>query len=122
MNMYELNLHIVEDETIQPPCVFLDMDFYKRVFKLPYLQPDKYKKRIESPDQFNIMLCALRCLGKTVGGSGLDDYWVEAELYSETVVTQIINEQHYNRTIKCYQVSLQAILDLWCDDFFYRKP
>ena len=48
----------------------------------------------------------------------MDDYWVEAELYSETVVTQIINEQYYNRKIKCYQVSLQALLDLWCDDFF----
>ena len=48
----------------------------------------------------------------------MDDYWVEAELYSETVVTQIINGQHYNREMKCYQVTLQALLDLWCDDFF----
>ena len=67
MNIYQLNTQIVVDETIQPPCVFLDMDLYKRVFKLPYLQPDKYKNKwIESPGQFHIALCALRCLGKTV--------------------------------------------------------
>ena len=121
MNIYQLHTQVVADETIQPPCVFLDMDLYKRVFKLPYLQPDKYKNKwIESPGQFHIALCALRCLGKTVEGSWLDDCWVEAELYSDTVVNQIINGQHYNRAIKCYQVTLQALSDLWWDAFFCR--
>ena len=123
MNIYQLNTQIVVDETIQPPCVFLDMDLYKRVFKLPYLQPDKNKNKwIVSPGQFHIALYALRCLGKTVEGSGLDDCWVEAELYSDTVVIQIINGQHYNRAIKCYQVNLQALSDLWWDAFFAEHP
>ena len=123
INIYQLNLQIVSDEAIQPPCLFLDMDLYKRVLKLPYLQPDRYKNKwIESPGQYHIVLCALRCLGKTVEGSGLDECWIEAELYSDTVVTQIINGQHYNRAIKCYQVTLQALSDLWWDTFFTEHP
>ena len=68
------------------------------------------------------MLCALKCLGKTVEGSGLKDCWNEAELYSYTVVTKIINRQHYNWAIKCYQVTLQALSDLWWDAFFTEHP
>ena len=123
MGIYHLNHQIVEDVTKQPPCVFLDMDLYKRIFKLPYLQPNIYKNKwIESPGQFHIVLCALRCLGKTIEGSGLDDCWVEAELYSDAVVNQIIDGRHYNRAIKCYQITLQVLYDLWWDKFFAEHP
>ena len=44
--------------------VTLDMDVYKRVLKLEYLNQDFKNKWVFSPGAFNISICALRCLGR----------------------------------------------------------
>lgn len=99
------------------------MDLYKRVRKLPFLQPENYEgKWIESPGQFHISLCALRCLGAIVEGSGLDTAWTEANMYSSITVMQILNGKHYKRAIECHIVKLEALSDLWLDAFFEKHP
>ena len=110
-------------DSTRPLCVWLDMDLYKRVIKLPYLHPELYKdKWIESPGQFHIVLCALRCLGQTVEGSGLDNAWVDADIYSNVTVMQILNGKHHNRAMECHLFTLQALSDLWLDSFFQAYP
>ncbi len=106
-----------------PFCVWLDMDLYKRVWKLPYLHPQLYSNKwIESPGQFHIVICGLRCLGQTVEGSGLDDLWTQTDLYGNVTGMQIINGNHYSRAIECHLVTPQALSDLWFDAFFERHP
>ena len=63
------------------------------------------------------MTCALRCLGRTIEGSGLDDAWQEADMYSSVTVSQILNGNHYNRAIEADRVTLQALFDLWLEKF-----
>ena len=104
-------------------CVWLDMDLYKRVLKLPYLLPDLYKEKwIESSGQFHITVCALRYLGRTVEGSGLEDMWVQADIYSNVTVMQIINGKHYNHAIECHLFTLEALSDLWFEQLFAANP
>ena len=104
-------------------CVRLDMDLYKRVLKLTCLYPQLYEdKWIASPGQFDIVLCVLRCLDQTVDGSGLDNAWVEADIYSNVTVMQIINGSHHNRTIECHLFTLQALTDMWFHAFFAKHP
>ena len=52
----------------------MDMDLYKRALKLEYLDPQYKNKWVLCPG-------ALRCLGKTVEGSGIGEAWQEADLY-----------------------------------------
>ena len=122
MNIHQLNTQIVVDETIYLHVCFLIWIYTKEssnyhIYSLINTKINGLYHLVNTTLHF-----ALRCLGKTVEGSGLDDCWIEAELYSDTVVNQIINGQHYNRAIKCYQVTLQALSDLWWDAFFAEHP
>lgn len=122
MGLYQLNQKVSGNNT-DPVCVWLDMDLYKRAFKLAYLHPNEYGgKWILFPGQFHVALCALRCLGRTIEGSGIEDMWVEADIYGVPVVSQILNGSHYSRAIKCHQITLQAFSDLWFEAFFANHP
>ena len=56
-------------------------------------------------------------MGKTIEGSGLDDFQLGAELYSNDVVTQMIHGWHYIIVSKCYQITLHVISNLLWDFF-----
>ena len=56
-------------------------------------------------------------MGKTIEGSGLDDFQLGAELYSNAVVTQMIHGWRYIIVSKCYQITLQVISNLLWDSF-----
>lgn len=102
--------------------VTLDMDLYKRTLKIEYLDPKYKNKWILCPGAFHTVVCALRCLGRTVEGSGLDQAWQEADLYSGVTVTQIINGNHHNRALEAHLITLQALFDLWMETFLDSHP
>ena len=102
--------------------VTLDMDLYKRGVKLEYLHPEFKNKWVFSPGGFHTVICALRCLGRTIEGSGLDDAWQNADRSSSVTVSQILNGNHYNRAIEAHQLTLQALFDLWLDKFLEDHP
>lgn len=102
--------------------VTLDMDLYKRAVKLEYLSPSYRDKWIFSPGGFHTAICALRCIGQMIEGSGLDQAWQEAGLYSSAITAQIINGNHYNRALQCHQITLQALYDLRLECFFEENP
>jgi len=54
--------------------ITLDMALYERAKKLKMLQPD-CKKWILRIGEFHTVLCALRAIGATVEGSGIEDVW-----------------------------------------------
>ena len=98
--------------------VTFDMDLYKRVLKLEYLDCQYKDKWVVCPGAFHTSLCTLRCLGKTIEGSGIDEVWVEAEMYSSITVDQIINGKHYSRAMEAHEVTLQVLFNLWIEAFF----
>ena len=87
------------------------------MLKLEYLDPKYKNKWVLCPGAFHTVLCTLRCLGRTFEGSGLDQAWQEADLYSSITVTQIINGNHHNRAVEAHQVTLQTLFDLWIEAF-----
>jgi hypothetical protein len=102
--------------------VTFDMDLYKRVLKLEQLDLQYKDKWVVCPGAFHTSLCALRCLGKTIEGSGIDEAWVEADMYSSVTVNQIINGNHYSRAVEAHEITLQVLFDLWLDTFFEEQP
>lgn len=65
---------------------------------------------------------ALAALGKYVEGSGIDQAWVEAGLYSPTTVTQILNGEHLYRGLEAHIVTLLALYHLYFERFLSDKP
>ena len=100
----------------------MDMNQYKRALKLEYLDRQYKNKWVLCPGAFHTVLCVLRCLGRTIEGSGLDEAWQEADLYSSVTVTQIINGNHHKRALQAHQVTLQALFDLWLGAFLEGHP
>lgn len=73
-----LNRLMAEDnQDNEPALVWLDMDLYKRVQKLNFLDTQFQDNIIPYQGPFHVVLCALRCLGAALESSGLEDAWVE---------------------------------------------
>ena len=63
----------------------------------------------------------MAALGKYVEGSGFDQAWVEAGLYSPTTVTQILNGEHMYRALEAHTVTLLALYSLYFRKFLELK-
>ena len=59
----------------------------------------------------------LAALGKYIEGggegSGIDQAWVEAGLYSPTTVNQILNGKHMYRSLEAHMVTFIALYNLY---------
>ena len=111
-NMYKLNKLVCADSTTNTKVlVTMDMDLYKKALKLEYLNDMYSEKWMLSPGGFHIVICALRCLGRTIEHSGIDEAW-NRSLYSSTTVTQIINGKHYNCAIQANEITLEVLFSL----------
>ena len=102
--------------------VTLDMDLYKRALIVEHLEPQYKGKWMLCPGAFHTVLRSLRCLGRTIEGSGLDEAWQEADLYGSVTTSQIINGSHHNRVMQAHEITLQALFDLWMEAFFEENP
>ena len=71
------------------------MDLYKRAIKLQYLDPQYNNKWVLCPGAFHTVICAIRCLGKTIEGSGLDETW---QCYRDTNHQWKLSQQGSCRT------------------------
>src|SRR6218665_1836511 len=100
----------------------VDGDLYKKAIKLEYLEPQYKNRWVLCPGAFHTAMCALRCLGRTIEGSGLEDAWQEADMYSRVTVQQIINGNHFNRALQAHLITLQALFDLWLTVFMEDNP
>lgn len=97
--------------------ITLDMDLYMRAVKLQSLKPELTKNCILRVGEFHTVLCALRAIGSSIEGSGIDDAWVEADIYGPTTTRQILEGRHMKRAVAAHIVTLQALNDLFMDEY-----
>ena len=102
--------------------VTFDMDLYTPALKLLYLEDSLSDTKIELiPGAFHTTICGLRCLGRKIRGSGIDDAWVSCGLYTSVGVEQILKCSNYARALDAHEITLQAIFDLWLEEFFEKN-
>ena len=119
--LYKLNKLVYSDNrSPHKVLVTLDMDLYKKAIKLEYLDEIYSEKWMLSPGGFHIVICALRCLGRTVEHSGIDEVWTRS-LYCNITVTQIINGKHYNHAIQAHEITLEVLFNLWISAFLRKS-
>lgn len=49
--------------------------------------------------------------GSAIENSGIDDFWVEAELSSPTTVRQVLEGKHVKHALDVHTITLQGLLD-----------
>ena len=96
----------------QKTLITLDMDLYARAVKLQNLKPDEFKSDVFRIGEFHTMLCALRALGSMIENSGIDDAWIQSDLYGPTTARQILEGKHMKRAIDAHMITLQVLFNL----------
>ena len=68
------------------------------------------------------MQLVTRCLGYTAEYSKIDEAQFRSGLHNEVVVNQILTGNYYNHAMEPHEITMQALPDLWFDEFFSEKP
>ena len=56
-------------------------------------------------------------IGKRMAESGIEDLWIESDLYGSNVAAKIITGTHYNRAMRAHKLTLEALERLWLEHF-----
>ena len=120
MRARDIATHAMGPEAIT--VVTLDLQLYDMAMKLWMEREDTQKHFLSRPGELHIVFWALAALGKYVEGSGIDQAWVEAGIYSPTTVTQILNGKHMYRALEAHTVTLLALYSLYFRKFLELQP
>ena len=97
--------------------ITFDMDLYIRVIKLQSLRPDLYSNYVFRVGEFHTVLCSLRAIGSYIENSGIDDAWVESDVYGPTTCRQILEGKHMKRALDAHVTTVQVLFDLTMELF-----
>jgi len=97
--------------------ITLDMDLYARALKLQTLKPDDFKHMVLRVGEVHTVLCALRAIGSSIEGSGIDDTWIEVGLYGPATARQILEGKHIKRALDAHVITVQALGDLLLEEY-----
>ena len=74
------------------------------------------------PGELHVIFWALVALGKYIEGSGVDQAWVEAGLYSPSTVRKILQCKQLYRAMEVHTVTLLTFYQLHFDKFLKAYP
>ena len=57
--------------------------------------PEEFADLFPMMDAFHMTKVALKCAGKYITGSGMDDALIEAEIFDSKTVQSVLNRTHY---------------------------
>ena len=90
--------------------ITLDMDLYVRALKIQHTNPEQMSNWILWVGEFHTVLCALRAIGSSIEGSGIDDAWIESGVYGPSTTRQIIEGKHMKRGVSAHITTLEVLL------------
>ncbi len=64
-----------------PTVISFDMALYEKVVQLLDARPDLKRKVVPRLGELHVVMAALRALGASMENSGIDDAWIEADVY-----------------------------------------
>ena len=102
--------------------ITLDMQLYEKTKQLEMSRPDCKNKWILRIGELHTTMAALRAAGSLIEGSGIDDAWIEADLYGPATVRQILECKHYKRALGAHLTTLQTLHTLYLRAFFRDNP
>ena len=72
--------------------------------------------------ELHTVMAALRALGTSIENSGIDDAWIESDVYGSSTVRQILQCSHYKRSLQAHIHTYMAMYEIVLEKFFNDNP
>ena len=94
------------------------MALYEKVVQLLDARPNLKKEVVPRLGELHTVMAALRALGTSIENSGIDDAWIEADVYGPATTRQILKCSHYKRALRAHVHTYTALYELLLEEFF----
>ena len=105
-----------------PTVISFDMALYEKVVQLLDGRPDLKRTVFPRLGELHAVMAALRALGASMENSGIDDAWIEADVYGSATTRQILKCTHYKRALRAHTYSYVALHKMLLEEFFNDNP
>ena len=105
-----------------PTVISFDMALYEKVVQLLDARSDLKRKVVPRLGELHGVMAALRALGASMENSGIDDAWIEADVYGTATTRQILKCTHYKRSLCAHIYSYVALYEMALEEFFRDNP
>ncbi len=113
--------HLVVGE-VYPTVISCDMALYEKVVKIIDSNASMKSQIIPRLGELHVVMAALRALGASIENSGIDEAWLEADVYGPATTRQILKCTNYKRCISAHIYTYTALYELAIAEFFAEKP
>lgn len=105
-----------------PTVISFDMALYEKVVQLLDARPDLKRTVVPRLGELHVVMASLRALGASMENSGIDDAWIEADVYGSSTTRQILKCTHYKRALRAHTYSYVALHEMALEVFFLDNP
>ena len=105
-----------------PAVISFDMALYEKAVQLVDTRPDLKNTVFVRLGELHVVMAALRALGTSIENSGIDDSWIEADVYGSATTRQILKCTHYKRSLTAHIYSYVALYEMAMEEFFKDNP
>ncbi|KAK5923956.1 hypothetical protein CgunFtcFv8_000881 [Champsocephalus gunnari] len=105
-----------------PTVITFDMALYEKVVQLLDARPDLKQMVVPRLGELHVVMAALRALGASMENSGIDDAWMEADVYGPATTRQILKCTHYKRALHAHIYSYVALYEMALEELFKDNP
>ena len=105
-----------------PTVISCDMALYEKIVKLIDSRPDLKSQFIPRLGELHVVMAALRALGSSIENSGIDEAWIEADVYGPTTTRQILKCTHYKRSLCAHIYTYTALYEIALEQFYNDNP
>ena len=95
-----------------PTVITLEMALYKKAVQLLDSRDDLKRTVLPRLGELHTVMAALRTLGTSIENSGIDDAWIEADVYGSATTRHILKCAHYMRTLRAHIHMYTALFEL----------
>ncbi len=99
-----------------------DMALFEKVVKIIDSNASMKSQIIPRLGELHVVMAALRALGASIENSGIDEAWLEADVYGPATTRQILKCTNYKRCISAHIYTYTALYELVIAEFFAEKP
>ena len=100
-----------------PTIISFDMALYEKVDQLLDARPGLKCTVVPRLGKLHVVMAALRALGTSMENYGIDDAWIEADVYGSATTRQILKCTHYKRALRAHTYSYVALYDMALEEF-----
>jgi hypothetical protein len=120
MQTSQLRRLTVSDD--HPTVISFDIELYEKVVQLLDARPDLKRIVVPRLGELHVVMAALLALCTSMDDSGIDDAWIEADVYGSATTRQILKCTHYKRALRAHKYSYAALYEMALDEVFKDNP